>query len=455
MSVAVVNKDGIPMMPTSNYRARKLLKSGRAVIYKYRPIFTICMLDVSNANTQHVEYKCDTGYLYIGVSICSKKHEFVNRQYNLLQDESTRNINRKKYRRCRRNRLRYRKPRWNNRKGKIFTDGFAPSLRNKRDCHLQLYEEYLSVFPITTAVFEMGQFDIQLLKAIENGSAIPHGKDYQYGEQYGIETLREAVFTRDQHTCIICKKKGILHVHHVGFWMNDHTNRIANLATVCNKCHTAKNHKPGGKLYGLKPQLKSFKDASFMNSIRWNMLAQIKSMSNDINVSITYGAQTKMARKKLKLPKTHSNDAYSMGGYHPKHRTDFELFQKRRRNNRILEKFYDSTYIDRRDGKKKTGSKLSCERTNRKESRTSVNNNRIYRGQKISKGRRCIRKRRYPFQVGDQVICNGSNLIVKGTHCNGKRVMLTNGKSKAVQILTIKYHIGGWMPLKKNTHNLQ
>lgn len=41
---AVVTKDGIPLMPTSPYRARKLLKKGRAEVYRYEP-FTIRLLD--------------------------------------------------------------------------------------------------------------------------------------------------------------------------------------------------------------------------------------------------------------------------------------------------------------------------------------------------------------------------------------------------------------------------
>ena len=37
MSVCVVAPDKKPLMPTSEYRARKLLKSGKAVIFEYKP----------------------------------------------------------------------------------------------------------------------------------------------------------------------------------------------------------------------------------------------------------------------------------------------------------------------------------------------------------------------------------------------------------------------------------
>lgn len=100
----------------------------------------------------------------------------------------------------------------------------------------------------------MGQFDTQLLKAIEKGEKPPEGTDYQHGECYGIATLREAVFTRDNYTCQCCgksiKDKVILHVHHIKYRSQGGTDSMDNLATVCHQCHTPKNHKPGGKLYG-------------------------------------------------------------------------------------------------------------------------------------------------------------------------------------------------------------
>ena len=52
--VAVLSKSGIRLMPTSNYKARRLLKSKRAKIYQYRP-FTIQLTDREDGNVQPVE----------------------------------------------------------------------------------------------------------------------------------------------------------------------------------------------------------------------------------------------------------------------------------------------------------------------------------------------------------------------------------------------------------------
>ena len=446
--VTVVSRTGKPLMPTTEYKARKLLKKGRAEIFCRHP-FTIRILDRNDGNTQPIEYKSDTGYLHVGISICSDKHEYVSEQRDLLADETEKYNDRRKYRRARRNRKRYRIARFDNRRASKKPGWLAPSLKNRVERQTDLFRKYASVIPITQATFEMGMFDTQLLKALSEGKSVPEGIDYQHGEQYGMETLRAAVFTRDGYKCIICGRgipdKAILHEHHIGFWKGDRTSRPGNLATVCEKCHTPKNHKPGGKLYGLKPKLKSLGAATYMTAVRFMMLNSLRVMRPDVTFHIQYGAKTKLSRKELKISKSHANDAYAIGQMHPQHRTDTRYYRKRRRNNRILEKFYDAKYIDIRDGQKKTGSQLGCNRTNRREPRISEKNERIYRGEKISKGRRTIRTRHYKIQPGTMLRINGHLETAKGIHCNGSRVMTVSGKSIAVKNVTVKQYSGGWI----------
>lgn len=59
MMVAVLSSTGIRLMPTTCYKARKLLKKGKAVIYQYEP-FTIKLTQRENGDTQPIEYCCDT-----------------------------------------------------------------------------------------------------------------------------------------------------------------------------------------------------------------------------------------------------------------------------------------------------------------------------------------------------------------------------------------------------------
>ena len=172
--------------------------------------------------------------------------------------------------------------------------------------------------------------------------------------------------------------------------------------------------------------------------------------------NITYGAMTKLKRSELNTRKTHSNDAYCMGTLHPKWRTDFQHYQKVRRNNRVLSKFYDAQYIDTRDGEKMSGSQLSCGRTKRSESRNSIKNLRGYRGRratskgkkpKISKGHISIRRHKYAFNTGDIVIVQGKKLTVSGTQHYGEYVVFrdkTHAAAKAKEV-TMYRRGDGWV----------
>ena len=451
MSVCVVTPDKKPLMPTSEYRARKLLKSGKAVIFKYKP-FTIMLTRVVSENVQPIEYCCDTGYKHIGVSVKSEKHEYFDCQFDMLQDEKKRHDDRRKLRRTRRNRLRHRKPRFSNRTASKKKGWLAPSLRNIRDQHIHIFERFLEVMPIALATFEMGSFDVHAMHEYEATGTVLKGENYQKGPRYGMNTLRKAVFYRDGYKCQVCGKttdKGaILRAHHIGFRTGDHSDRMSNLLTVCTKCHTPANHKPGGKLYDLKPKVKPLNGAAFMNAVRWQMFSMLKNAHPDVEWHMTYGAATQEARKVLCLDKSHANDAYAMGRFHPKHRTPFMHFRKLRRNSRILEKFYDAKYTDARDGKKKKGAELSCGRTNRSESRHSEKNLRIYREQKVSNGRRVIRRRHYAIRPGDIVVVDSRKHRAKGVQHNGMYVALDTGKSVSVKKVEKIIHAGGYMPVK-------
>ena len=315
---------------------------------------------------------------------------------------------------------------------------------------MRLLKTYNDVLPITSVAIEVAQFDTQVLKAVQDGAPLPSGTDYQHGERYGYNTLREAVFARDGYTCIICKRNTIkdnviLRVHHLGFWRNDRTNRLSNLATVCTKCHTSKNHKPNGKLYGLNSISKTLRSAAFMNSVKYQIVSDIKKELPTLSINITYGAKTKRTRNDLNIKKSHANDAYCMGENRPLHRANTIIYQKRRRNNRVLEIFYDAKYVDIRDQVIKTGSQLSCGRTDRSEHRSSSKNERIYRGTKKSKGRRSIRRRRYELRPGDIVKYDNNKHKIIGVQNHGDYTKL-NGVSKVVRtsLLFPIRHTGGW-----------
>ena len=445
MSVAVISNIGERLMPTSEYRARKLLKSGKAVKCSYHP-FTIQLTERKAGDVQPIELCMDTGYIHIGISVKSEKHEYLAEQIDTLTNERTRHDACRMYRRQRRGRKRYRQPQFNNRKRD--KGWIAPSLEHKKDIHIQAISRINKVMPLTDITMEMGNFDTQVLRAKEEGKPLPQGADYQHGERYGTATLREAVFSRDNYKCQCCGRTisdgAILHVHHIKYRSHGGTNSMVNLATVCDKCHTPKNHKPGGKLYNWKPKLPDFKGATFMTTIRWQLYNEVKSLFPDINVHITYGAATKEQRRELNIDKSHVNDAFAMGKFHPKHRTNAALYKKKRRNNRCLEKFYDAKYIDSRDGSKRTGQELFNGRINRNHKKDSENLHR-YRLQKITAGKRTVRKRHYNIQPHDIVMYENRKRETSGCQSNGTRViLLSDKKSVAVKKVKIYKYAGGY-----------
>ena len=211
MLTYVLAADGSPLMPTYNIsKVRRMLKDGRAVIAGHKPGFTIrltyALPDQKTPHTQKVELCEDTGYQHIGVSVKSKKHEYVHMQVDTLTDEKDHHDAQRRYRRNRRGRLRYRASRFDNRTHSKKPGWLAPSLQHKADIHVRLVSTFQKVLPIRDVYLEVGSFDTQILEAKEKGLPIPEGSDYQHGARYGIATLREAVFYRDGYQCQCCGK---------------------------------------------------------------------------------------------------------------------------------------------------------------------------------------------------------------------------------------------------------
>ena len=203
----------------------------------------------------------------------------------------------------------------------------------------------------------------------------------------------------------------------------------------------------GGMLYGKEPKLKNMASATFMTMVRYSMFRMYKESAPDTEFHMTYGAMTKLKRKDTHVKKSHANDAYAMGMFHPKHRCNTLFFKKVRRNNRILEKFYDAKVIDIRTGAKVKGAQLGCERTKRNIPRNNPGSLRCYRGQKISSGKRSIRYQRYRIQPGDRVFVKGQWYTTSGMHNKGTRLMV-NKKSYSVKEINSVVHTNGWIKVE-------
>ena len=326
--VYVLNKQGKPIMPCKEAKARKLLKQNKAQIVKYEP-FTIQLLFDCENQTQEVNLGIDAGSKHIGVSATTEKQVLYEADIELRNDIVDKLSSRREARRTRRNRLRYRPARFNNRIKSKYKGWLAPSIGQKINTHIQVIKHLYEILPITKLIVETAQFDIQKINNPEIS-----GEEYQQGEQLGFWNVRQYVFYRDNYECQCCHgktKDNILNVHHI------ESRKIGgdapnNLITLCETCHKA-YHK--GKIKLNFKRKKSYRDSAFMGIMRKTLFNRLRKVYP--NVYETYGYITKSTRIENGLPKEHYVDARCISG-NPKARPlDYYLYQKcvRRQNRQI------------------------------------------------------------------------------------------------------------------------
>lgn len=300
MLVYVLNQNGKPIMPCKPQKARKLLKQGKAKVVKREP-FTIQLIYGSSGYKQEINLGVDCGSKMIGLSATTNKQELFSAELELRNDIVDLLSTRRQNRRTRRNRLRYRKARFNNRVRTKNKGWLAPSIENKINTHFNIIEKLYKIIPITKIIVETAQFDIQKIKNPDI-----QGEEYQQGEQLGFWNIREYVLFRDGHICQHCKgksKDNILNVHHIE---SRHTGGDSpnNLICLCETCHK-KYHE--GKIQLNIKRGKSFRDSAFMGIMRWTFYNRLKVIYP--NVKMTYGYITKNTRIENGLPKEHRVDA--------------------------------------------------------------------------------------------------------------------------------------------------
>ena len=173
--VFVLNMRGEALMPTTQRKARILLKEKKAKIVKYNP-FTIQLNYPTGENRQKIDIGIDTGAKNIGVAIVSNDKILYKAEVELRQDISSNIYSKSIYRRSRRSRkTRYRKPRFLNRKKPA--KWLPPSLQSRIDKHFWWIDIFNSLVPDAKLHIEVGKFDTA--KMINPDI---QGVDYQHGQ---------------------------------------------------------------------------------------------------------------------------------------------------------------------------------------------------------------------------------------------------------------------------------
>ena len=195
--VFVLSSDRQPLDPTSSARARKLLKAGRAAIFRRYP-FTIRLKDRTAAEsvTHAHRLKLDPGSKTTGLAIIAEASERVvwaaelTHRAQAIRDAL---LTRHAIRRSRRQRhTRYRKARYDNRRRPA--NWLAPSLAHRVLTTLTWVQRLCKVCPIAAISLELVRFDTQLMQDAEIS-----GVAYQQGELAGYEFNRTRLELAKSH----------------------------------------------------------------------------------------------------------------------------------------------------------------------------------------------------------------------------------------------------------------
>lgn len=329
--VYVQDIDGKPMMPTTRHgKVRRLLKANKATVVNLCP-FTIRLTYATSGYKQEIVLGVDAGTKHVGLSATTKSKELYSGEVILRNDVVELLSTRRESRRARRNRLRYRKPRFENRVKSKHHGWVAPSVRHRIDAHIRVIDNVCSILPISRIIIEVAQFDTQKIKNPDIS-----GNEYQEGDQLGFWNVREYVLARDGHKCQHCKGKSkdhILNVHHIESRKTG-GDSPSNLITLCETCH--KEYHKGNIDLKVK-RGKSLRDAAVMGIMKWKLYDELKSKYD--NVSMTFGYITKYNRIKYGIEKSHTSDAFVISRNFNAKRIERQYLKRLiRRHNRQIHK---------------------------------------------------------------------------------------------------------------------
>ena len=386
VNVYVLSRNSKPLMPTSPGKAARLLKTKKAKVIKRCP-FTIQLFGPCGESIQEIICGIDSGYENIGFCCVSEKKVIIIGEVKLEKMMKRRLDERRMYRRSRRNKLWYRKPRFLNRatpKGWL-----SPSTQRRFDTHIALIERLKKILPISKIIIEVAKFDIKKIDEIEcKKTALQQNNFYNY------TNIRNYIFAREEGVCQFCQKlNGKFQLHHIIPRSKGGTNKSNNLALLHKTCHN-KLHK--NNLESLINKSKQYKASTFMNIICKRF--------QDLSYEITYGYITSVNRNNLNIEKSHSNDAFIIAGGTIQEFSQSHQVVQKRKNNRSLQ-------------------------LNRKGFKPS------------------IRKTHYVNQPHDLIVYKKNNYVVLGTHNYGRLTLVKDEKGNKKDIKTKElmslYHSNG------------
>jgi 5-methylcytosine-specific restriction endonuclease McrA len=318
LSVFVLDKRKRPLMPCSEKSARPLLERGRAVVHRRYP-FTIRLKDRVVGEVQPVQVKLDPGSKTTGIAVVTDEDrnkptrvlclfELTHRGRRISEALTAR---RAFGRRRRGANLRYRAPRFNNRRRP--QGWLPPSLQHRVEACTSWVGRFCRLAPVAGMAVERVRFDIQLLENPEIS-----GVAYQQGTLAGYE-MRKYVFEEFGRHCVYCGAVDVLlNLDHVVPRSRGGSNRVSNLVRHVSRATPRKTQSrskaswPVNLLARIKAHAKApAKDAAAVNATRRVLYEALADTGLPIEASS--GGRTKYNRSRLAIAKSDALDAACVG----------------------------------------------------------------------------------------------------------------------------------------------
>lgn len=306
-----------PLNPIHPGRARILLSSGQAAVFRRYPFTIILKKEVESPTVEPLRLKIDPGSKTTGLAIVNDASGEVVWAAELThRGEAIKAAldARRAVRNSRRQRkTRYRKPRFlNRRKPKGW---FPPSLLS-RVANVETWAYRLTRFCFITAITqELARFDTQAMQNPEIS-----GVQYQQGTPQGYE-LREYLLEKWGRKCAYCGRENVpLQIEHIIARARGGTDRTSNLTLSCEPCNTAKGARDVREFLKAKPDVLKrvlahaktpLKDAAAVNATRWELYRRLQRLG--LPVECSTGGRTKFNRTMRGLEKAHWIDAACVG----------------------------------------------------------------------------------------------------------------------------------------------
>lgn len=306
--VFVLDANKTPLDMCYPARARALLRDGKAAVYRREP-FTIILKKVVDALPEKTyRLKIDYGSKHTGLTLLKSNEVFWLCELDHRTNIKDKMDKRRGYRRRRRSaNLRYRKPRFDNRKRK---EGWLPPSLQSRVNNIKTWvDRLMKLVPLGYISYENVKFDTQLMQNPDIS-----GVEYQQGTLTGYE-VREYLLEKFGRKCMYCKKDNcVLEVEHIIPKSRGGTNRISNLGIACRECNQEKGNKTAEE-FGFpdiqKQAQKPLRDAAIVTATRWAVYEVLK--NTGLPVECGTGGRTKYNRTQFGLPKEHYYDAVCVG----------------------------------------------------------------------------------------------------------------------------------------------